>query len=156
MVTNLCLLESFTRKMCLPLVSSLKNSLGARECYHFPIRTSYKNKIITYALLNKDFLLPLSLKAMNFSLGPEGSITSSLVFGDLPQIVSVDDDKIRRSKLLARATSSREARKEMDTIMYHLRLNIALQHDKPLVADVSYLPAEENRLENQISNRIGE
>lgn len=83
------------------------------------------------------------VKAINDTLGPEGTIPSSVGFWKQPQILFSVDDTIPLPTILARATTYIEARKEVDTIIFRLCLNRSLQHDTPAAVYVFYLPGDQ-------------
>ena len=62
------------------------SSLRIGERYHEPILSTFRTMRIDYPNVDKELLLQLAVKAMNDSLGPEGLIPSSLVFGELPRV----------------------------------------------------------------------
>ena len=57
------------------------SSVGIREWYHEPVRTTFRKIVLVYPNVDKVLLLQMAIKAMNDTQGPEGLVPSSLVFG---------------------------------------------------------------------------
>ncbi len=96
---------------------------------------------IHYPNTDKELLLSLAVKAMNNTLGPEGLVPSSLVFGELPQDHTASEIPKQRDTLGERAAMAHAARTEMQRIMARMRVARGLKHAVPRAADESYDPA---------------
>ena len=60
--------------------------LGIGERYHKPLRDTYRKLKLDHPSMQRQVLLALAVKAMNDTLGPEGYVPSSLVFGEFPSL----------------------------------------------------------------------
>lgn len=63
---------------------------------------------------DKDLSLSLRVKAMNDTLGPEGYVTSSLVFGEFPAVYTKSEAPKTRLSLESRSALAIIARKESE------------------------------------------
>ena len=80
--------------------------------------------------------LPISVKAMNDTMGPNGSVPS-VVFGRVPIFLAVNSilsDRKSRMDALSRA------RQEMATIIAEMRIRKALASQDPRKADIKIEP----------------
>ena len=77
---------------------------------------------------------------MNDTLGPEGLIPSSLVFGEIPQPFTPSENRSYRPPLLDRSKLATAARKEMSAQMAKVKLKRAMHHAVPPACDLSYEP----------------
>lgn len=89
------------------------SSLGLGERYHQPLRKTYRKIIAQYPHEDRNFVLAISVKAMNDTLGPEGLVPSALVFGEFPKFVTKSEVPRERSILESRAEMATLVRKEM-------------------------------------------
>ena len=90
------------------------NALGNGERYHAPLRSVYKEVKHESLKLEPKLALQLAEKAMNDIMGPNGLVSSFLVFGCIPRFPSIDPrlpGKQNRMKALEKA------RTEMTTIV---------------------------------------
>lgn len=69
-----------------------RNELGIGVSYHNPLRTWYWKLKLTSTQLKREIVLAVNVKAMNDTIGPEGIVPSSIVFGG----VSVNKNCRRR------------------------------------------------------------
>lgn len=60
------------------------NSLAVGSRYHQPLRQTFREIIVENPSDDRKLALAVSVKAMNDTLGSEGLVTSSLVFGEFP------------------------------------------------------------------------
>jgi hypothetical protein len=108
-----------------------RNSLGAGERYHAPLRRMYHKIVFEYPRLDPHLALKLAVKAMNGTQGPEGLVPSLLVFGVLPRFPGsntfLPNQKDRMDALIA-------ARAEMETISAELKIRKALTSQNPPTA----------------------
>lgn len=72
------------------------NFLSVGGMYHQPLRRTYRKQKIAHVQLSRDLLLPMIVKAMNETLGPEVLAPSAVVFSEFPQIRSASDVTIPR------------------------------------------------------------
>ena len=87
------------------------NSLGIGERYQKPLRDILRKLKLDHPKMQKQILLALAMKAMNYTLGPEGFVPSALEFGDSPSLRSFTGLVIPRPTLAERAEISLEARR---------------------------------------------
>ena len=83
----------------------------------------------------KELVLQLSVKAMNYKLGPEGHVPSALVFGEYPKIYTLSETPKTRPNLAARAEIALTARRAVEKHMSDLRVKRAMKHAVPSAAD---------------------
>ena len=108
--------------------------------------------------MQRQVLLALAVKAMNDTLGPEGFVPSSLVFGELPSLRTFVGPVIPRPSLAERAQTAQEARRLMAKHLAQTRVNRALKHNTPNANVRIYQPGDEVLVwrEKLVENRIGE
>ena len=133
-------------------------SLGLVERYHEPLRSTYRKLKAEFPNVNKHVALACAVKGMNDTLGPEGLVPSSLLFGELPQPFTPSENRSDRPSLLDRAKLATAARKEMSAQMAKVKLKRAMHHAVPPACDRSYEPGDEVLVwrERIVGNRIGE
>lgn len=134
------------------------SSLNLGERYHEPLRTTYRKLMIAHPGADKHLTLALCVKAMNDTLGPNGVVPSSLVFGEHPQVFTRSETPPPRATLDERAKIATEARQEMERYMARVRTDRALRHAVPPAADQTYEKDDKVLVwrENIVSGRIGE
>lgn len=134
------------------------SSLGIGERYHEPVRTTFRKLLLQYPMVRKTLLLQMTVKALNDTLGPEGLVPSSLVFGELPRVHTPSETPKNRDTLGERAALAHSARVEMQAIMSKMRVARGLRHSIPPAANHSYDPGNFvlTWRENAVNNRIGE
>ena len=134
------------------------NSLGIGERYHKPLRDTYRKLKVDYPSMQRQLLLALSVKAMNDTLGPEGTVPSALVFGEFPSLRSVSEPIIPRPTLAERAEAALRARRYMSQHLARAKVKRALHHKPPPATDHTYEPGDEVLVwrEKQVEHRIGE
>ena len=95
---------------------------------------------------------------MNDNLGPEGLVTSSLVFGELPGVKTASGTPQPRDILGGRATMAHAARNEMQRIMEKMHVAIGSRQSVTLTANQTYDPGDQVSVspEKVVSHRIGE
>ena len=118
------------------------SSLGIGERYHEPVRTTFRKIMFVYPNVDKTLLLQMAIKAMNDTLGPEGLLPSSLVFGELPRVYTASKTPQPRDTLGERATMVHAAHTEMQRIMAKMRVARGLRHSVPLAANRAYDPGD--------------
>ncbi len=108
--------------------------------------------------MQRQVLLALSLKAMNETLGPEGIVSSSLVFGEFPSLRKFTGPVIPRPSLAERAMVAQETRRLTSKHLSQARVRRALVHQTPQATNVTYQPGNKVlvRREKLVENRIGE
>ena len=134
------------------------HSLGIGERYHKPLRDTYRKLKLDHPSMQRQVLLALSVKAMNDTLGPEGIVPSSLVFGEFPSLRTFVGPIIPRPSLAERAETAQEARRLMAKHLALTRVNRALKHNTPAATNRVYQPGDEVLVwrEKLVENRIGE
>lgn len=134
------------------------SSLGAGERYHEPLRTVMRKLNLDFPGVNKSLLLQMAVKAANDTLGPEGLVPSSLVFGELPRIYTPSETPERRDTLGQRAALVHAARTEMQKLMAQMRIARGLRHTVPPAANNNYDPGDQVLVwrEKIVNSRIGE
>lgn len=133
-------------------------SLNIGEQYHQPLRTVYRKLRSVHTGADKHLTLEMTVKAMNDTLGPNGVVTSIIVFGEHPSVFTRSETPKKGSTLDEDAKIAFEARKEMEHHMEKLRTEPALRHAVPQAADVTYERNDEVLIwrEKKVNNRIGE
>ena len=134
------------------------HSLGIGERYHKPLRDTYRKLKLDHPSMQRQVLLALAVKAMNDTLGPEGIVPSSLVFGEFPSLRSFVGPAVPRPTLAERAEAAQEARQLMAKHLAQVRINRALKHNTPVATDRVFQPGDKVLLwrEKVVENRIGE
>ncbi len=134
------------------------SSLGLCERFHGPLRNTFRKVMKEYPKTDMKYALAVSVKALNDTLGPEGFVPSSLVFGEYPQMVTPSESRPSRGTNMELARIANFARNEMETIMAHIRLKRSLNHTVPPAADRMYEKNDQVLIwrEKIIANRIGE
>ena len=92
--------------------------------------------------MQRQVLLAPAVKAMNDTLGPEGIVPSSLVFGEYPSLRSFVGPVLPRPSLAVRAEVAQEARQLMAKYMAQVRIVRALKHNTPSATDHVYQPGD--------------
>ena len=107
---------------------------------------------------DRDPALALSVKAMNDTLGPEGLVTSALVFGEFPKIRTQGSKPTPRATIVSRKAVAETARKEMEKHIAKMKINRARNHMFPKAASRSYQPGDKVlvRREKVVDSHIGE
>lgn len=134
------------------------SSLGIVERHHQPLRQTFRRIMVQFPNCDKELALAFAQKAMNDTLGPEGLVPSSLVFGEYPQVFTNSENQGQRATLDERSALATAARKEVESIMADMKIKRALHHAVPPAADQAYQPGDKVLVwrEKQVSNRIGE
>lgn len=83
---------------------------------------------------------------MNDTLGPEGIVSSALIFSAFFQLSSISEARSSRSNLIKRADDANTARKKMGKIMSRMKLNRALQNAVLPACDRSFQPGDNDLL----------
>ena len=78
--------------------------------YHKPLRDNCSKLKLDHPSLKRQVLLVVAVKAINDTLGPEGTIPSALVSGEFLSLHSLDGPNIPRPSLAERANSAQKAR----------------------------------------------
>ena len=136
------------------------NSLGIGEKYHKPLRDTYRKLKIDFPKMSRQLLLALSIKAMNDTLGPEGIMPSTLVFGEFPSLRAYQGPVIPRPTLAERAQAALSARRYVCQNLAKTRVQRALKHNAPPGTDRTYQPGEkvlvwpEKIVENRMANGL--
>ena len=114
--------------------------------------------MLVYPNVYKTLLLQMAIKAMNDTLGPEGLVPLSLVFGELPRVYTASETPQPRDTLGERATMFHAARTEMQRIMAKMRVARGLRHSVPLAANRAFDPGDQVLVwrEKIVNHRIGE
>ena len=107
---------------------------------------------------DKDHALAVSVKAINDTLGPEGFVPSSLVFGEFPTIHTDSERRASRPTTAERASVVESARTEMEKIMAELRIRRSLHHSVPPASDNTYAKGDQFLVwrEKVVAGLIGE
>lgn len=134
------------------------SSLGLCERFHTPLRTIFRKIKAEFPKINRNLALALSVKSINDTLGPEGFVPSSLVFGEFPQVYTKSESKKNRPTNLERSRMVNYAREEMEKIMSEIRIKRALHHSVPPCSENTYTANDKVLVwrEKVVSNRIGE
>lgn len=126
------------------------NSLGAGEQYHAPLRRIYLKIRTDHPKIAKETTLRLAIKAMNDTMGPNGSVPSLLVFGCLPRFPSVNS---KVPEQVERMDALQAARREMETITAETRIRKALSSRVPRNADLIISPGDSVRVFRETDRR---
>ena len=100
------------------------NPLGVGERYHHPLRRVFKVLRSRHPNMDPEVLLRYADKGINDTIGPEGLVPTSLVFGVVPTFPTVHADLPAQKERLAALDASR---KEMETMETELRIQRALR-----------------------------
>eukprot|EP00171_Calliarthron_tuberculosum_P005792 IDg5792t1 len=119
------------------------SSLNIGERYHQPLRSTFRKMALDYPQVDKGLLLQLAVKSMNDTLGPEGIVPSSLVFGEYPKVYTTSETPQQRPSIAERAKMLHTARIEMQKHMAKSRIARALKHSVPPAADNHYQPGDQ-------------
>lgn len=105
-----------------------------------------------------DLILAFAVKAINDTLGPEGYVPSSLVYGEFPKMVTKSEVPDPRAALASRAKMLSIPRQAVDEHMAKLRVERALRHAVPPSADRPFSPGDSVLVwrEKIVNNRSGE
>ena len=133
-------------------------SLGLVERYHEPLRSTYRKLKAGFPKVNMHVALACAVKGMNDTLGLEGLVPFSLVFGELPQPFTPSENRSDRPSLLDRSKLATACRKEMSAPMAKVKLKRAMHHAVPPARDRSYEAGEKVLVwrERIVGNRTGE
>ena len=137
------------------------NSLGIGERYYKPLRNTYLKLKVDRPAMQRQLLLALAVKAMNDTLGPEGHVPSSLVFGEFPSLRTFEGPIVPHPTLAERGEAAQEARRYMARNLARVRMKGALNYHKPPATKRSYQPGDkvlkwrEKQVENQIGQWVG-
>ena len=129
------------------------NSIGVGERYHKPLRDTFRKLKIGHPKMQRQLLLALAVKAMNDTLGPEGTVPSALVFGEFPRLRSFEGPIVPRPALAERAEAAQEARPYMAKHLAQVRVKQAT--DRTYQPGDKVLVWREKLVENQIGEWIG-
>ena len=110
-------------------------SLGER--YHQPLRQIYRKIMSEHSQTPPERALTATVKAMNDTLGPEGLVTSAIVFGEFPRGFTKSETPSQRPTLEERAPIAQSARKEMGKIMAEMRIRLARVSEKAGEASIN-------------------
>lgn len=114
------------------------SSLNLGERYYQPLLTVYCELRSEHPAADKHLTLALTVKVMNDTLGLNGVVPSTLIFGEHPPVFTCFQNRYKLSTLDNRAKIAFEARKKMEQHMAKFRINRALRHAVPPAADVTY------------------
>ena len=87
------------------------SALGIGESYHAPLRNTYRELKVEFPEMNKDILSSMSVQAGNEILGPDGIVTSALVFGEFSTVRTILGPRVPRPTLTERAQAAQRSRK---------------------------------------------
>lgn len=134
------------------------NSLGIEELYHYAFRNTLRKLQVANQNVSDTTRLALSVKALNDTLGPEGIVSSPLVFRVYPSLRAFGRQAKPKKTLAGRAIIAKEARLEIERRMARLRVNRALKHNVPRTAETVFQISQKVLVcrENFVANRIGE
>lgn len=107
-----------------------------------PLRNIFRKMKISFPAARDEDILALAVKAMNDTIGPEGYVSSALVFGEYPRIFTKSEIPTPRDTALSRAKMVNIARDEVSKIMARLRVDRALKHSVPPSSDKPFKPGD--------------
>ncbi len=107
------------------------NSIGIGDRYLNPLHDTFRKLKIDHFSMQRRLLLAFAIKAMNVTLGPEGTVPSALVFGEFPSLKAFAGPVIPRPSLAERAEISREARRHMSKSLAQSRIRRTIQYQTP-------------------------
>ena len=116
------------------------NSLGVGERYRKPLRDTFLKLKVDHPAMQRQLLLALAVKAMNDTLGPEGHVPSSLVFGEFPSLRTFEGPLVPRPTLAERAEAAQEARRYLARNLAQVRVKGALNYHTLPATKRSYQP----------------
>ena len=114
------------------------NSLGIVERNHKYLRDTYLKLKIDYPNMQRQMLLALATKAINDTLGPEGIVPSSLVFGEFPILRSLYGPIFTRPTLAECARTALDARRLMSRHLAQAKVTRAQRHNTPPATNATY------------------
>jgi hypothetical protein len=121
------------------------NSVGLIERYYAPLRRVYKimKKELKDEHIDKEMILQMAVKAVNNSAGPDGIVSTLLVFGSYPRMTEIDPPSptiAKRAEAICAAT--KEVRRlyaeqqVSDALAIRNGLNTMATGELPLQSDV--------------------
>lgn len=105
-----------------------RNSLGAGERYHGPLRRIFQKIKKDTPKVSDSYALRLAVHAMNSTMGPEGLTPTLLVFGVQPRFPFMNTDLPQQRD---RREALKNAGTEMEQITSEQRIHIALKKKLP-------------------------
>lgn len=96
---------------CTGIEANSSLNRGAR--YHQPLRLAYRRLRLEHSAADKRLILVLTVKAMNNTLGSNGVVPSTLVFGEHPPVFIRYENHNKRSTLDDHAKIAFKPLKEM-------------------------------------------
>lgn len=119
------------------------SSHGIGERYHNPLMNTYRKLRIGYPNADNSLLLQLSVKFMNDTMGPEGLVPSSIVFGEYLKVYKTSLTPISGPATEQRAVMLMTARAETQQKIENYRIQRALRHSVRADADRPYQPSDQ-------------
>jgi hypothetical protein len=111
------------------------NSLGIGERYHGPLRREYHKFKKDFPSMSLELALHLAVNAMNDTMGPNGLVTSLLVFGMVPRFPIIDANVPEQEQ---RVLAMKVSREEYQNVVAEMIMKAALLHNVLAVADMQY------------------
>jgi hypothetical protein len=115
------------------------NSIGIVERYHNPIQQAYQIITIEIRDIDKDIALQMAFKAINDSVGPNGLISTLLVYSAYPRMSEYDTPTLtitQRASTIKKAMTEiqrlRAKRQVIDTLNIYNGLNTNNIHNLEL------------------------
>lgn len=102
----------------------------------------YPKLKIIYPSIQWQILLALATKSINDTLGSEGTVPSSLVFGEFPSLRSLSGPILPQPTLAERAQASLSARRLMAQHLAQPKVTSALNHNTQPATNVTYQPGD--------------
>lgn len=102
------------------------SSLNLGENYHHPLCIIYRKLRTEHPSSNKHLNLELTIKAINNTLGPDGVVSSTLVFGEHPPVSTRSEVPQMRPTLDERSKITLKTLQEMERQREKLRAECAL------------------------------
>lgn len=110
------------------------NGIGVCKRYHGPLRTIFKKIRKECPDLLREIVLQSAVKAMNYTMGPEGLVPSLLVYGVVPQYEPAGlNAELPNNR--QRHEAIKVAREEFLRISNNLRIKRAIRAKVPESAD---------------------
>lgn len=127
------------------------------EGLHQPLRLTYRKLRLDHPKISIQLLLIIAVKALNDTIGPDGVVSSALVFGDYPSLRSFEKPRMLNPTLAERALFAQKARRLMAQHMANTRVTRALGHNTTPDTDSIFEPDDRVLIwcEKQVKHRIG-
>ena len=116
------------------------NSPGAGETYYALLRRVYRKTRHEHDALNPGLCLRISIKAINYTVGPDGLCPQLLIFGVMPRLPTIFRQEFPAQKECLRAM--RTAREEYERLVSRAIVGRGIRSIPPSPCDHKYMPGD--------------